>query len=83
MDGQGGWAGLLPAGLAGPVNVTCGSEEAKLPKAQVANARWLDMLLQPRALPPVQAAAAAMPVCVAGAHEIAGEDVYILVRSQI
>jgi hypothetical protein len=73
----------MPAGLAGPVNVTCGPEEAKLPKAQVANARQPNKLLQPRALPPVQAVAAAMPVCVARAHELTREDVYILVRSQI
>jgi hypothetical protein len=73
----------LAAGLAGPVNVTCGSEEAKLPKVQVANTRWPDTLLQPRALPPVQAAATAMPVCIAEAHELAGGDAYILVRSQI
>jgi hypothetical protein len=73
----------LAAGLAGSLNVTCGPEEAKLPKAQVVTARRPDTLIQPRAPPPVQDAAAAMPICVAGAHELAGEDVYILVRSQI
>jgi hypothetical protein len=62
----------------------CGPEMGKgrmclLPKAQTANAqtaRRRDALLQP----PV---AATMPVAVAGAHELAGENAYILVRSQL
>jgi hypothetical protein len=51
----------------------------KGPKAQTANAqtaRRRDAILQPPA-------AATMPVAVAGAHELTGENAYILVRSQL
>jgi hypothetical protein len=69
--------------LAGPVCMFyVWARGGKTAKAQVANANARH-LLQPPALPPIEATAAAMLVCVAGAHELAGEDVYILVRSQI
>jgi hypothetical protein len=74
----------LAAGWASPPVCMCyvWAGGGKTAKAQVANANARH-LLQPPALLPVEATAAAMLVCVAGAHELAGEDVYILVRSQI